>query len=254
MSDKVEVQKETKADGTVVTKTITTTTHPDGSVETKTEIHTQPPPGSGGGGGAGGPTDTCAGCNSAITSGKITRALGNSYHADCFKCAVCKATLEKQFYENDGRVVCKQHSSFQFTSSNRDDVIKASSGADAVATGKTCNHCNKEIRGGVVMCLGNNYCADCVRCHACNARLDTIYKDGNKLACKEHAAVRTEQREVSGPDDDGGVTKIPGEQLVDTKTSSVTNADGSVVETIEKTYRDAAGNERTEKRIRTTHA
>jgi len=56
-------------------------------------------------------TTKCHGCNFPIEAGdRWVEALNNNYHSQCFKCAICKKSLEgKNFYVRKGAAVCKEH-------------------------------------------------------------------------------------------------------------------------------------------------
>jgi len=56
-------------------------------------------------------TTKCAGCGFPIEAGdRWVEALNKNFHSQCFKCAVCRASLEGQsFFAKQGRAFCKHH-------------------------------------------------------------------------------------------------------------------------------------------------
>ncbi|XP_017590776.1 PREDICTED: LIM domain kinase 1 [Corvus brachyrhynchos] len=73
----------------------------------------------------------CASCGQGIYDGQYLQALKADWHADCFRCCECGASLSHQYYEKDGRLYCKKDYWARF--------------------GELCHGCSEQITKGLVM-------------------------------------------------------------------------------------------------------
>ncbi|NXD81600.1 LIMK1 kinase, partial [Halcyon senegalensis] len=106
----------------------------------------------------------CASCGQGIYDGQYLQALNADWHADCFRCCECGASLSHQYYEKDGRLYCKKDYWARF--------------------GELCHGCSEQITKGLVMVAGEQKyhpeCFSCLNCH-------TFIGDGDTYALVERS-------------------------------------------------------------------
>ncbi|NWI16139.1 LIMK1 kinase, partial [Crypturellus soui] len=110
----------------------------------------------------------CASCGHGIYDGQYLQALNADWHADCFRCCECGASLSHQYYEKDGRLYCKKDYWARF--------------------GELCHGCSEHITKGLVMVAGEQKyhpeCFSCLNCHAFIGDGDTYaLVERSKLYC-----------------------------------------------------------------------
>uniref|UniRef100_A0A8B9TNG3 LIM domain kinase 1 n=1 Tax=Anas platyrhynchos TaxID=8839 RepID=A0A8B9TNG3_ANAPL len=104
----------------------------------------------------------CASCGQGIYDGQYLQALNADWHADCFRCCECGASLSHQYYEKDGRLYCKKDYWARF--------------------GELCHGCAEQITKGLVMVRLSTTpeCFSCLNCH-------TFIGDGDTYALVERS-------------------------------------------------------------------
>ncbi|NXJ13480.1 LIMK1 kinase, partial [Odontophorus gujanensis] len=106
----------------------------------------------------------CASCGQGIFDGQYLQALNADWHADCFRCGECGASLSHQYYEKDGRLYCKKDYWARF--------------------GELCHGCAEQITKGLVMVAGEQkYHPECFSCLNCRAFIG----DGDTYALVERS-------------------------------------------------------------------
>ncbi|NXG66434.1 LIMK1 kinase, partial [Hemiprocne comata] len=106
----------------------------------------------------------CASCGQGIFDGQYLQALSADWHADCFRCCECGASLSHQYYEKDGRLYCKKDYWVHF--------------------GELCHGCSEHITKGLVMVAGEQkYHPECFSCLNCR----TFIGDGDTYALVERS-------------------------------------------------------------------
>uniref|UniRef100_A0A182Q8M8 LIM domain kinase 1 n=1 Tax=Anopheles farauti TaxID=69004 RepID=A0A182Q8M8_9DIPT len=99
--------------------------------------------------GAKGKTDTaeCASCYNAIEPNQHVAAVGQLWHAECFRCSVCDARLSSWYFEKDGLLFC------------RDDYC--------AKYGDCCQQCSQSISGPAMFAGDHKFHPECFRCESC---------------------------------------------------------------------------------------
>ncbi|NXQ47454.1 LIMK1 kinase, partial [Catharus fuscescens] len=106
----------------------------------------------------------CASCGQGIYDGQYLQALKADWHADCFRCCECGASLSHQYYEKDGRLYCKKDYWARF--------------------GELCHGCSEQITKGLVMVAGEQkYHPECFSCLNCRVFIG----DGDTYALVERS-------------------------------------------------------------------
>uniref|UniRef100_A0A9L0RFP0 LIM domain kinase 1 n=1 Tax=Equus caballus TaxID=9796 RepID=A0A9L0RFP0_HORSE len=106
----------------------------------------------------------CASCGQRIYDGQYLQALNADWHADCFRCCDCSASLSHQYYEKDGQLFCKKDYWARY--------------------GESCHGCSEHITKGLVMVAGElKYHPECFICLACG----TFIGDGDTYTLVEHS-------------------------------------------------------------------
>ncbi|NXQ54116.1 LIMK1 kinase, partial [Anthoscopus minutus] len=106
----------------------------------------------------------CASCGQGIYDGQYLQALKADWHADCFRCCECGASLSHQYYEKDGHLYCKKDYWARF--------------------GELCHGCSEQITKGLVMVAGEQkYHPECFSCLNCRAFIG----DGDTYALVERS-------------------------------------------------------------------
>uniref|UniRef100_A0A8C0KGX8 LIM domain kinase 1 n=1 Tax=Canis lupus dingo TaxID=286419 RepID=A0A8C0KGX8_CANLU len=106
----------------------------------------------------------CASCGQRIYDGQYLQALNADWHADCFRCCECSASLSHQYYEKDGQLFCKRDYWARY--------------------GEACHGCSEHITKGLVMVAGElKYHPECFICLTCG----TFIGDGDTYTLVEHS-------------------------------------------------------------------
>ncbi|KFB46517.1 hypothetical protein ZHAS_00014509 [Anopheles sinensis] len=109
------------------------------------------PKGDGGAGqrSGGGKKDStaCASCYNAIEPEQHVAAVGQLWHAECFRCSVCDARLSSWYFEKDGLLFCKEDHWSKF--------------------GDCCQQCSQIISGPVMFAGDHKFHSECFRCESC---------------------------------------------------------------------------------------
>ncbi|KAM5130517.1 LIM domain kinase 1 isoform 1-T1 [Callospermophilus lateralis] len=106
----------------------------------------------------------CASCGQRIYDGQYLQALNADWHADCFRCCECGASLSHQYYEKDGQLFCKKDYWARY--------------------GESCHGCSEHITKGLVMVAGElKYHPECFICLTCG----TFIGDGDTYTLVEHS-------------------------------------------------------------------
>ncbi|XP_019533661.2 LIM domain kinase 1 isoform X2 [Aedes albopictus] len=90
---------------------------------------------------------SCASCYNAIEKDKYIGALGQEWHADCFRCSVCDSHLSSWYFEKEGLLFCK------------DDYW--------AKYGECCQQCGQVISGPVMVAGDHKFHPECFCCEAC---------------------------------------------------------------------------------------
>jgi len=106
----------------------------------------------------------CHVCSEEVQSGGC-KALGKTFHIDCFKCTNCKKQLEEKFFSMEEQPLCE---------------------ACYKIEDKTCDICEKEIDGDCLMSNGKHFHHDCMKCSICGDSLSgTYFTFEDKLICEK---------------------------------------------------------------------
>ncbi|KAG5844756.1 hypothetical protein ANANG_G00165930 [Anguilla anguilla] len=73
----------------------------------------------------------CSGCRLRIYDDQYLQALNADWHAVCFRCCECRASLSHWYYEKEGQLFCKRDYWARF--------------------GELCNGCTETISTGLIM-------------------------------------------------------------------------------------------------------
>lgn len=97
-------------------------------------------------------TNTCASCLNELLScsnEEYVVALGQEWHADCFRCSVCDHHLHNWYFEKDGLLFC------------RDDYYQR--------FGEACQQCSDVISGPVMVAGDHKFHPECFCCTQCSS-------------------------------------------------------------------------------------
>ncbi|XP_058130125.1 LIM domain kinase 1 [Anopheles coustani] len=89
----------------------------------------------------------CASCYNAIEPEQHVAAVGQLWHAECFRCSVCDARLSSWYFEKDGLLFCKEDHWSKF--------------------GDCCQQCSQVISGPVMFAGDHKFHSECFRCESC---------------------------------------------------------------------------------------
>ncbi|XP_014259612.1 LIM domain kinase 1 isoform X2 [Cimex lectularius] len=92
-------------------------------------------------------TLVCASCLNTIEEDEYVQALGQQWHADCFRCSACDISLANWYFEKDGLLFC------------RDDYW--------TKYGEACQNCGQIITGPVMVAGDHKFHPECFRCTSC---------------------------------------------------------------------------------------
>ncbi|XP_065088730.1 LIM domain kinase 1 isoform X3 [Ochlerotatus camptorhynchus] len=90
---------------------------------------------------------SCASCYNAIEKDEYIAALGQEWHADCFRCSVCDSHLSSWYFEKEGLLFCK------------DDYW--------AKYGECCQQCGQVISGPVMVAGDHKFHPECFCCDSC---------------------------------------------------------------------------------------
>lgn len=151
--------------------------------------------------------DLCAKCGSPITGNQAkVRAMGNTYHEDCFACDACGSRIHTTCYKGDGgKLYCSEPCARRGAEeaaaaaapaapaaapaaapegSKKDDKAEEEAPA-AQPEYKFCTACGKPLEGRYVVVGGQPMHADCFVCGICGEKLGTqVYNVGGKMCCQ----------------------------------------------------------------------
>ncbi|KAI9595073.1 hypothetical protein BDF19DRAFT_385682 [Syncephalis fuscata] len=123
-------------------------------------------------------TTTCRRCQIVIAEGQLVRALGGSYHMECFRCIDCNEIVANKFFpitDADGN----QHPTCERDYFRRLNLI--------------CDQCKDPLRGSYITALGRKFHMDHFSCSACNTVFgpqDSYYEHDSKVYCHYHYSIR----------------------------------------------------------------
>ncbi|XP_050097436.1 LIM domain kinase 1 isoform X1 [Anopheles aquasalis] len=89
----------------------------------------------------------CASCYNTIEAERHVAAVGQLWHAECFRCSVCDVRLSSWYFEKDGLLFCREDHWSKF--------------------GDRCQQCAQIISGPVMVAGDHKFHPECFRCDAC---------------------------------------------------------------------------------------
>ncbi|XP_035898334.1 LIM domain kinase 1 isoform X2 [Anopheles stephensi] len=92
-------------------------------------------------------TTACASCYNAIEPERHVAAVGQLWHAECFRCSVCDARLSSWYFEKDGLLFCRDDHWSKF--------------------GDCCQQCSQFISGPAMFAGDHKFHPECFRCELC---------------------------------------------------------------------------------------
>ncbi|KAF9909408.1 hypothetical protein BX616_011173 [Lobosporangium transversale] len=122
------------------------------------------------------PVQTCAQCELQM-QGSFVRALGATYHLNCFKCLDCDQIVASKFFpitEPTGR---------QYPLCERDYFRRL---------GLVCHSCGEALRGSYITALDNKYHIEHFTCSICPTVFgprDSYYEHDGKVYCHYHYSI-----------------------------------------------------------------
>ncbi|XP_052862775.1 LIM domain kinase 1 [Anopheles cruzii] len=90
---------------------------------------------------------SCASCYNAIEAEQHVAAVGQQWHAECFRCSVCDVRLSSWYFEKDGLLFCREDHWAKY--------------------GDCCQQCSQIISGPVMVAGDHKYHPECFRCEEC---------------------------------------------------------------------------------------
>ncbi|XP_055621389.1 LIM domain kinase 1 isoform X2 [Toxorhynchites rutilus septentrionalis] len=90
---------------------------------------------------------SCASCYNAIEKEEYISALGQGWHADCFRCSVCDTHLSSWYFEKEGLLFCKNDYWAKY--------------------GECCQQCAQVISGPVMVAGDHKFHPECFCCDSC---------------------------------------------------------------------------------------
>ncbi|KAI1316417.1 hypothetical protein EDD11_009980 [Mortierella claussenii] len=118
----------------------------------------------------------CAKCDLQM-QGSFVRALGATYHLDCFKCLDCDQIVASKFFpitETDGK---------QYPLCERDYFRRLN---------LVCHSCGEALRGSYITALDNKYHIEHFTCSICPTVFgprDSYYEHNSKVYCHYHYSI-----------------------------------------------------------------
>uniref|UniRef100_A0A182WEF6 LIM domain kinase 1 n=1 Tax=Anopheles minimus TaxID=112268 RepID=A0A182WEF6_9DIPT len=92
-------------------------------------------------------TTACASCYNTIEPEQHVAAVGQRWHAECFRCSVCDARLSSWYFEKDGLLFCRDDHWTKF--------------------GDCCQQCSQFISGPAMFAGDHKFHPECFRCELC---------------------------------------------------------------------------------------
>ncbi|KAH8593548.1 hypothetical protein B0O99DRAFT_688384 [Bisporella sp. PMI_857] len=124
----------------------------------------------------------CKKCGEALT-GQFVRALGGTYHLDCFRCRDCGSIVASKFFPVDEETGEGQYPLCETDYFRRLDLI--------------CHKCNGALRGSYITALDQKYHIDHFTCSVCPTVFgaqDSYYEHDGQVYCHYHYSTQFAQR------------------------------------------------------------
>lgn len=137
---------------------------------------------SGSGGKPRGGVRICKKCNQALT-GQFVRALGGTFHLDCFKCADCGQVVASKFFPVDAADGSGQFPLCEIDYFRRLDLL--------------CFDCGGALRGSYITALDRKYHIEHFTCSVCPTVFgasDSYYEHEGNVYCHFHYSTQFAQR------------------------------------------------------------
>lgn len=125
---------------------------------------------------------TCKKCGEALT-GQFVRALGGTFHLDCFKCADCGQIVASKFFPVDTEDGTGQFPLCETDYFRRLDLL--------------CFDCGGALRGSYITALDRKYHIEHFTCSVCPTVFgaqDNYYEHDGKVYCHYHYSTQFAQR------------------------------------------------------------
>lgn len=122
------------------------------------------------------PKKVCAKCGSPI-AGQFVRAMGMTYHIDCFRCAECNKPCSSKFFPSEHVVNGEkiQVPLCEYDYFKKLDLI--------------CYNCNQALRGSYITAIGHKYHLEHFTCVICSKVFETdesFYEHDKGIYCYYH--------------------------------------------------------------------
>ena len=127
-------------------------------------------------------TRICKKCGEALT-GQFVRALGGTYHLDCFKCADCGQIVASKFFPVDAEDGSGQYPLCETDYFRRLDLL--------------CFDCGGALRGSYITALDRKYHIEHFTCSVCPTIFgasDSYYEHEGRVYCHYHYSTQFAQR------------------------------------------------------------
>ncbi|KZF23742.1 RhoGAP-domain-containing protein [Xylona heveae TC161] len=124
----------------------------------------------------------CRKCNEPLT-GQFVRALGSTFHLECFKCRDCGQIVASKFFPVDEEDGSGQYPLCETDYFRRLDLL--------------CFECGGALRGSYITALDRKYHIDHFTCSVCPTVFgaqDSYYEHEGKVYCHYHYSTRFAQR------------------------------------------------------------
>ena len=125
---------------------------------------------------------TCKKCGEALT-GQFVRALGGTYHLDCFKCADCGQIVASKFFPVDAEDGSGQYPLCETDYFRRLELL--------------CFECGGALRGSYITALDRKYHIEHFTCSVCPTIFgasDSYYEHEGRVYCHYHYSTQFAQR------------------------------------------------------------
>src|SRR5271156_6815647 len=125
---------------------------------------------------------TCKKCGESLT-GQFVRALGGTFHLDCFKCADCGQIVASKFFPVDDDDGSGQYPLCETDYFRRLDLL--------------CYECGGALRGSYITALDRKYHIEHFTCSVCPTVFgaqDSYYEHDGKVYCHYHYSTQFAQR------------------------------------------------------------
>jgi hypothetical protein len=124
----------------------------------------------------------CKKCGEGLT-GQFVRALGGTFHLDCFKCQDCGQIVASKFFPVDSEDGSGQYPLCETDYFRRLDLL--------------CYECKGALRGSYITALDRKYHIEHFTCSVCPTVFgaqDSYYEHGSKVYCHYHYSTQFAQR------------------------------------------------------------